>query len=62
MSWLLWLSGPVIAGGATAVWAWWVERPERRPGTRGAVRAHGRYLTALDEALDETYDRVRPNA
>jgi hypothetical protein len=57
VSWLLWLSAPVVAGAGTAVWAWWSgwrERPHRAPSTARAVRAHDRYLEALD--------RARPNA
>jgi hypothetical protein len=44
---LWWLSGPVVAGTVAALWAWWTERPERRPTTAGAMRAHGRFLDSL---------------
>ena len=47
MAWAIWLSGPVVAATLVALWAWWVDRPKRRPNTAGAIRAHDRYLDAL---------------
>ena len=50
VAWLFWLLVPVVAGTLTSVWAWWLERPRRRPDTRGAIRAHDRYLETLAPA------------
>ncbi|MGN6608947.1 MAG: hypothetical protein ACTHMS_18290 [Jatrophihabitans sp.] len=64
MSWLLWLSGPVVAAAAASVWAWWLgfrERPRRTPGTVRSVKAHGKYLRVLDHATASAADRARPN-
>jgi hypothetical protein len=47
VAWFYWLSAPVLAASVTALWAWWVERPRRRPDTAAAIRDHGRYLETL---------------
>jgi hypothetical protein len=47
VAWLYWLSPPVVAGAFAALWAWWPERPRRRPDTKGTIRAHGRFLDRL---------------
>jgi hypothetical protein len=47
MAWVLWLSMPVIATAAAALWAWWRGRPARTPAAHHAIKAHRDYLAAL---------------
>lgn len=59
MTLMLWLAGPVVAGCLASVWAWWLNRPARRPSTAGAMRSHSRYLDAIATPARGT-GRVEP--
>lgn len=47
MSWVLWLSVPVVATVLAALWSWARSRPEPIPNTAQSMQAHSEYLDAL---------------
>ncbi|HEV7206522.1 MAG TPA: hypothetical protein VGN18_18090 [Jatrophihabitans sp.] len=47
MSWVLWLSVPVVATVLAALWSWVRSRPAPTPNTAESMQAHSEYLDAL---------------
>lgn len=47
VSWVLWLSVPVVATVLAALWSWLRSRPAPTPNTVESMQAHSEYLDAL---------------
>jgi hypothetical protein len=47
VSWVLWLSVPVVATVLAALWSWVRSRPTPTPTMAESMQAHSEYLDAL---------------
>jgi hypothetical protein len=58
-SWALWLSVPACLTVASALAAWWRDRPGRGLSPGQAIKAHQAYLDALERAMADPAEDVR---
>jgi hypothetical protein len=57
-SWALWLAVPVCLTVASALAAWWHERPGKGLSPGQAIKAHQAYLDALERAMADPAEDV----